>query len=216
MKRFVAVEDAYQGFYAHFRPQDKQGMDCLAGAEGIVGTELQLSISGEDLEFIAHDERRIARLDEKLSARLKALMEQGWVLHCVMACTFYCAEDKSFSGEFACICYRSQLDTETREALATFTENIADRIAGGTRPSLALTQEQFVRVVKSGGTWFLTKEEPWPELPKGSAVYRRRRTFNDRLVSAALKGNKGCLIASWLGIAIVIAAILWAIWTFFL
>jgi hypothetical protein len=216
MEQLVPVEEVYQGFYARFKPQDKRGMDYLAGAEGIVGAKLRLSQFGDVLGFAAHDGTQIALLEEELSERLMWLREQGWVLCCVMASTMYCADDKSFTGEFAGICYHSQLDTEAKEALEVFINNIADRIAGATRPGLTLTQEQFTRVIESKGAWFLTKEEPWPELPRGVAVYRRRQTFNDRLISAALKGNKGCIVVSWIGAAIVVVIIFGVIWFFFL
>jgi hypothetical protein len=215
LERFPFVNDVYRGFYGRFTPQDAEGMRYLGGAWGVIGTELELGVFARGLGFVAYDGKQVALLDAPLAAKIEELRKQDWIIHCVLAFTIYCAEDQAFSGEFACLCYHSQLATEQKEALETFIGNITERINSASRPGLELTQEQFVRVIESGGAWFLTKDMPWPTLPKGSVFYRRRRTFSDRLVSAAVKGNKGCAIASWAGLAIVALALLWAIWFFF-
>jgi hypothetical protein len=216
MNRLVSVVEVYQAFYARFEPRDKEGMDYLGGVEGIVGSALDLRTLEDGPGFVARDGRRVALLEGEPAEKLDALLERGWVIHCVLANTRYSAETKSFAGEFACIAYDPQLDEKAKGALEAFVEHTVDRIAHATRPGLALTQEQFTRVVESGGAWYLTKDEPWPELPRGSVFYRRRRTLSDRLVSMAIKGNKGCLVASWVATALVVAAILWAIWAVFL
>jgi hypothetical protein len=215
MGRATPVVGAYQGFYAGFRPQDKEGTDFLSGAEAIIGTEFRLRPSGDALGLVAYGGRQVAELDGVLSTRLAALLGQGWVVRCFLAYVIYNAEEKSFKGELACFCYHSQLDEGAKQALEVFIHNIVGRIASATHPRLALTQEQFVRVIESKGAWFLTKEDPWPELSKGSVFYRRRKTFNDRLIGAALKGNKGCLAASWIGTVLVVMAVLATVWFFF-
>jgi hypothetical protein len=215
MGSVASVTDVYEGFYGGFRPLGKEGDAFFGGAEGIVGTELGLGLSEEGLGLIAHDGRRVAMLDEAVGERLAALLQRGWRVHCILAFVAYNVEKKSFAGELACIGYDQRLDDKTQDALEVFVGNSTERIASASRPLLALTQEQFVRVVESGGAWFLTKEEPWPELPRGSVFYRRRRTLNDRLVGAALKGNTGCLVGSWIGAALVVVAVLAAAWLLF-
>ncbi|MDR1183790.1 MAG: NAD(P)-dependent oxidoreductase [Coriobacteriales bacterium] len=215
LEQFPPVDDAYRGFYAHFTPQDADGMRYLGGAWGVVGAELELAVFAGGLGFVAPDGKQVALLDEPLVARLEELRKQDWVIHCILAFTVYRAEDQSLTGEFACMCYHSQLAEKQKKALETFINNITKRIDSAFRPGLELTQEQFVKVIESEGTWFLTKEVPWPSLPKGSVFYRRRRTLNDRLIAAAVKGNKGCIIASWVGIVVIVLALLWAIWFFF-
>jgi hypothetical protein len=214
-ERFPSVDDVYRGFYARFTPQDVDGMRYLGGAWGVVGAELELDTLADGLGFVTQGGERVALLDESLAARLGELREQNWVIHCILACTVYRVEDHALIGEFACVCYHSQLAEEQKKALETFVGNITDRIGGASRPGLDLTQEQFIRVIESEGAWFLTKEEPWPSLPKGSVFYRRRRTFNDRLIGAAVRGSKGCVVASWAGVAIVVFILLGIIWFFF-
>jgi hypothetical protein len=216
MARFARVDEVYRAFYASFKPWDEEGTRYLCGAEGIIGSALELERLENGVGLATRDGRRLAVLGEEAATKLTALLEQDWVIRCILAYTVYSTEEKSFTGTFACIGYSPQLDEDIRASLDVFIGNITHRIANATHPGLDLTQEQFTRVIESKGAWFLTREEPWPELPKGSVFYRRRRTFNDRLISTALEGNRGCIVASWVGMAIIIAAILWAIWFFFL
>jgi hypothetical protein len=245
MESVASVDEVYEGFYARLRPLGKEGAAFLGGAEGIIGAELKMEALRADFAtpddpsasavsgsppvapsapfaaaeagccFVGHDGRRVAVPEGDAKARLSALRERGWQIHCVLAYVIYKVEEKSFAGEFACIAYSPALDDEARAALDVFVDNMANRIASASRPVLALTQEQFVRVIESKGTWFLTKEAPQPELPRGSVFYRRRRSLNDRLVGAALKGNKGCIVGSWLGAALIVIAIVLGVWLLF-
>jgi hypothetical protein len=216
MERYAPVKEVYRGFYADFKPQGEEGARYLSGVEGIIGSTLKLECFEDALTFVAHDGQQIALLEGELAARLKTLLEQGWIIRCVLASIIYNAGEKSFTGNFACISYSPQLEDEVKRSLETFINSIAHRIASATRPKLELTQDQFVRVIESKGAWFLTREEPWPELPKGSVVYRRRRTLSDRLISIALEGNRGCVVASWVATVIIIGAVCFLVWFFFL
>jgi hypothetical protein len=214
LERFALVNEVYEGFYAHFTPQDEEGMRYLGGSWAPVGMEFELAEHEGGLAVVTQDGHCVAPLERALAARIRAFWERDWVVHCILAFITYNAEEKAFTGEFACICYSPQLSEGERGALETFIGNITKRIAQASHPSLSLTQEQFVRVIESKGAWFLTKNLPWPELPRGTVFYRRRRTLSDRLVSAAVKGNKGCLFLSWTVIALVVLGLIWAVWFF--
>jgi len=214
-EKYPFVDDTYKGFYASFKPMDKEGERFLGSSEGIIGTELVVMVTEEGLGFFAHGTRRVTILDKSLANELRYLLDSGWILRCFLAFTIFEADNKTFSAQFACFCYKAECSEEQKNSLERFIHNMIDRIASATHPGLALSQEQFVRVLESKGEWYLTKDEPWPELPKGSVYYRRRRTFNDRLIGAALKGNTGCVVASWIGTIIVLAVIVCAIWFFF-
>jgi hypothetical protein len=216
MERYASVNEVYQGFYADFTPQSEEGARYLSGVEGIIGSTLKLERFEDALAFVAHDGQQIALLEGAVATWLEVLLERGWVIRCVLASIIYSAGEKSFTGNFACLSYSPQLEDEVKQSLETFIGNITHRVASATRPKLELTQEQFVRVIESKGTWFLTREEPWPELPKGSVVYRRRRTFSDRLINIALEGNRGCVVASWVATVIIIGAAIFFVWFFFL
>ena len=212
---YPAVNEVYKGFYAGFEPSDKEGITFLSGSEGIIGTELVLRQVNDRLGFFAYDNRRVSTLEKSLSDKLNDLLSAGWTIRCKLAFIVYVSEKKTFSAQFACFCYGPELSQEQKESLENFIRNMTHRIASASHPGLALSQEQFIRVLASKGEWYLAKDEPWPELPRGSVYYRRRRTFNDRLIGAALKGNTGCVVASWIGTIIIIAAIVFAIWFFF-
>jgi hypothetical protein len=215
LESFPPVASVYQGFYARFKPQNEDGMHYVGGAWGIVGSELTLTNFADGLGFAAQDGQQVALLDTRLAARLDELRERGWTVHCVLAFTIYRAAEGAFEGEFACFCYSPELTETQRQAVQTFIKHITERITGAFHPKLELSQEQFIRVLESGGAWYLTKDIPWPELPKGTVFYRRRRTFSDRLVSAGVRGNKGCLVASWGVIVLIVAALVAALWYFF-
>jgi len=212
---YPAADRSYRGFYAGMDPCNKEGKIFLSGSEGIVGTELYFRQSDTGLELFTSDNRHIATMEKRASNNLTELLSQGWTIRCRLAYTLFIAENKTFSAQLACFCYAPWIPEEQKEALENFIRNMTDRIASASHPSLTLTQEQFNRVLESKGEWYLTKDEPWPDLPKGSVYYRRQRTYKDRLVGAALKGNKGCLIASWAAMFVIIAAIIYAIWYFF-
>ena len=215
LERYPDVREVYQGFYARFYPLGKDGANFLSSAEGIIGSELDLRRVGSGLGFFAYDGRQISALEDTLANKLIVLADAGWTIRCLLAYTLFETEKKTFSAQFACFCLGPGLSEDHMKALENFIHNMTDRIASASHPGLGLSQEQFVKVLESGGEWFLAKDEPWPELPKGTVYYRRRRTFNDRLIGAALKGNKGCSIASWIAAVLIVAAIAFAIWHFF-
>ena len=214
-QQYPAVNKSYRGFYAGMDPCNKEGNTFLSGAEGIIGTELFVRQTDPGLGLFTRDNRHIAILEKSRSNELKEMIGQDWTVHCVLAYTLYEAEKKNFSAKLACFCYAPSIAENQKDALETFIRNMTDRIASAANPSLALTQEQLNRVLDSKGAWYFAKGEPWPELPRGSVYYRRKRTYKDRLIEIALKGNKGCLIASWAAMFVVIAAIIYAIWRFF-
>jgi len=209
---FPVVEESYKGFYAGFEPLGKEGTVFLSSSEGIVGTELVLRQTAGSLGFFARENRCIATLEKELSRELNSLLSEGWTIHCILAYIMFVADEKTFSAQFACFCYSPGLTDEHKKTLENFIHNMVDRIASASHPSLKLTQEQFARVLQSKGEWFFAKDEPWPELPRGSIYYRRRRTFNDRLIGAALKGNRGCIIATWIAMIMIVAAIALLVW----
>jgi hypothetical protein len=211
---YPQVEEVYQAFYLRFDAYGKRGQSYLGGAEGIVGTKLFVKNGDEGLGLAARDEQYIALFDGEAAEQIHPLLELGWTLHFTLAFSLYSSEGKTFTGEVACMCYSPELDGAAQSALEAFVDGITNRIGAGTHPELELTQEQFVKVVESDGAWFLTKELPYPQLPKGTVYYRRRKSVNDRLVAQALDGNKGCVVASWVGLGVVILVALLLVWLF--
>jgi hypothetical protein len=216
ISKYPPVDTVYEGFYASFDPQDKDGASYLEGAEGIIGSDLVLRQDPDGLAFVAQgDGRSIARLKGDAVQRIERALALGWKVHCVLALTTYNAASKSFRAEYACFCYDAGAEEDCVMAVEIFIQNTIQRITGGMHPGLQLNQIQFAKVMESGGDWYLTKELPWPELEKGSVFYRRRRTATERLVSIALEHNKGCGALSWFGLALVLGLVGWAVWFIF-
>ncbi|MDR1422130.1 MAG: hypothetical protein LBI64_04610 [Coriobacteriales bacterium] len=302
---FPRVASVYDGFYLPFMPEGKPGLAYLAGAEGIVGSDIRFALventepnssttassavekraivenpesdpsttaspavesigetaptedaesaekaeATEETESIAPTKRIalfnlngdiIARLSEEASARIYAFIKVGWELRLVLVLVSYNNEIRGFEGQLACLCMNPAVDMAGADApdrigtdnkaqtanntdsppadrpyvvaLRTFIGHITERIAAGDHPGLRLTQQQLVRVIESRGAWYLTKAEPLPDPKRGWAVYKRRTSTTDHLVTAALRHNKGCLVASWLGAVILIAALAWLVW----
>jgi hypothetical protein len=209
-QKFPPVASVYDACYLDVAPlaDDKDASAFFLGPEGIIGT----SVLVEDALLKANNGRVVARLDDASATRLRHHRSEGWQVNVVLALVLYHNESKSPSGQLACICY----DPGLAGSLDPFTKNIIFRISKGEHPQLALTQEQFIRVLESKGAWYLTKAEPLPPRPKGTVIYKKRRSWSENLVEMALKGNVGCRIANvvfWLLAAVAVLGLVW--WFFF-
>ncbi len=212
MARYPSVKDVYLSKYLEFLPQGKAGEQFLGTSDGVIGTELALKQTEEGLGFFSYDDRCVTQFEDE---ELERALQKGWGVHCYLAYSTYSAQEKSIKGTAVCFCYDSELGEEITSALTAFIKNTVDRIAHRSYLKLELDQEQFTKIIESKGQWYLIKEEPWPKLDKGEVFYRRRRTTTDRLIDAANRGNKGCLVASWIGLFVIIAGIALLVWLFF-
>ncbi|MCL2756802.1 MAG: hypothetical protein FWD43_01840 [Coriobacteriia bacterium] len=212
--RFPDVNSIYDGFYFMFSSTDKRSASFLAGGEGIIGLALKLAFDDEGLSILARDGSVVARIEGQAANRLREHHDKGWVINAALATTLYHEKEKRFAAEVACLCFDAEFDETHSQALTTFTKNIIGRINAGLRPALELEQQQLDKVIESKGAWYLTKNTPSSPKEKGMMYYKRRRTWADYLVVAAMNGNIGCQIANivfWIGL---VAAIAFAVWWF--
>jgi len=215
-ERFPDVAAVYDGFYFSFESTDKRSGAFLAGGEGVVGTELSLKVTEAGaVQIIARDGAVIAALEDEPAQRLQTHHANGWTIRAVLALTMYHNDENRFKTEAACFCYSSTLDEMSKHALDTFIGNITYRINKGAHPGLSLNQEQFMKVIESKGSWYLTKNAPLPPREKGMIYYKRRRTWSEYLIASASRGNRGCKIVAILFWVVLAAAIVFAIWWFF-
>jgi hypothetical protein len=214
---YAPVDESYDGATIEFSPADKRGAAFLAGSEGIIGVEMGVRVadghSSAALELLARDGSVISRVEGPSASRVGARIAAGWKASAYLSLTVYDTKEGRFFAEAACVCYDPALSEELRFALETFKSNIAYRIKKGVRPGVELSQEQFVRVLESGGKWYLTKSLPRFVPKEGQIVYKHRRTPAESLVAMALEGRPGCrraATAMWLLVAVAaIAVILW-------
>ncbi|HBT96028.1 MAG TPA: hypothetical protein DEB24_08175 [Coriobacteriia bacterium] len=210
--KYPDVGTVYGADYLTFKPLGKEGEQFLGSSDGVVGTTLEPRIVNGQPGFYAYDGRCIALFEDE--ALVEAL-EKGWKARCLLAYSVFKAEDKAITGTAVCFYYDPALGMDISAALEAFIGHLVDRICHRSYLKLKLSQDQFAKVIESRGEWFLIKEESWPKLPKGMVYYRRKRTLSDRMIDAANRGNKGCLVASWTGFFAIIAGIVLLVWFFF-
>ncbi len=110
--------------------------------------------------------------------------------------------------EVAIVCYPSK-DAPVFEP---FVASIADRIAKGDHPAIALSSKELEHVIESGGQWADVKSQQLPKLEKGVAYFKTKRTMTENLAYAAAAGNKGCYV----GLFVVLFVIIFLIVSFFI
>jgi hypothetical protein len=215
-KRREAAETAYpqaaasyKGFYLRLEDLDKVGSQYLLGAEGIIGSELTYNREGGFL--LASDGRRIVQLPDEPAKQLAANALANWHITVLISAVFFRAADKSAAVELAFLCW-APMEAAYDAALQNFSHNIAERLASGDRAGLALSQDQFVSVLRSGGEWFLTRATKREPLEKGTVVYKSRRSGIERLTGFALRHRTGCTVFAtvfWIALAVGVAVLIW-------
>jgi len=156
----------------------------------------------------------VAQLTGAPAERLTDHAAKGWSIKALIVTTYFRAQDKGAVVDLAFLCW-SPLDAEVDTALTAFTKGIAERFAAGRRAEVTLTQKQFIQVLQSQGTWYLTpviKREP---LEKGTVVFKSRRSGAERLTAFGLRHRSGCNILSLLFFIALAAGIVFLIWYFF-
>lgn len=204
--KYARAKEVYDGSYVLLKTLTEEGTAFFLGAEGIVGSELNLGLQAKlddaaGLFILSAEGKRLAELTGEAAEKLLAHQANGWHISSFLSATFFKAADKSASAEIAFLCW-APLPDEQEKALATFAHNIAGRLASGDRAGLYLSQEHFIQVLESDGAWYLTREDKREPLEKGTVIYKNRRTGIERVTEYALKHRVGCNI---------LAVIFWAL-----
>ncbi|MDR1359021.1 MAG: hypothetical protein LBJ48_06710 [Coriobacteriales bacterium] len=206
---YPPVAASYKGFYLRICDLTEQGRAYVLGAEGIIGSELVYNRESDFL--LAGDGRRIAKLPEETTRQLAACAQDNWRITVLISAIFFRAEDKSVAVELAFLCW-APLETAYETALVNFSHNIAERLASGDRAGLALSQDQFGSVLRSGGEWYLTRATKREPLEKGTVVYKSRRSGTERLTGFALRHKTGCTVFAtvfWIALAAGVVVLVW-------
>ena len=214
---YPQAASAYDGFYIRLSELTTEGTRFILGAEGAIGSRLQYESATGFL--LANDGRQLAQLPGKTAERLAKYSSANWCITPLVSTTYFKAQDKSAAVDIAFICWApldAPFDSITAsaydEALAIFSHNIAGRLASGDRAGLALTQDEFVSVLRSSGAWYLTKTTKRDPLDKGTIVYKARRSGIERISAYAVNHRVGCnILASvfWVLLLGGIGALLW-------
>jgi hypothetical protein len=143
--------------------------------------------------------------------RLNELESRGWQVRCYLALTTIDGATKRLGAHIACMAYNADPELGYEQTFLTFCKNIALRIGTGERPSLSLGSKQLTQVLESKGYWYLTKVEKRPVLPKGTQVYKSRRTLTENLADYGNRHRTGCSIAATVFWVALIGLIVWGI-----
>lgn len=206
---YPKVEKVYDGFYQRLDTLSEEGSRFFLSAGAPIGSKVQLDSKGTTL--FTEDGHLLAGITGKTAARLSKHAAQGWQICVLVSAVFYKAESRKASAEFAFLCW-APLDAEQEAALVTFSDNIAHRLASGDRATLDLTQDQFIKILSSKGSWYLTPTSKRDGLPSGTVIYKNRRTGTEHLTAYALKHRRGCtLLASFFWILLLggLAVLVW-------
>jgi hypothetical protein len=209
--RFPKVAEVYDAFYLTFEPLPAH-KELLRGPQGIIGSPYTLTrIKDTDengptpgLYLTTIEGIHLAELRGDGGQSLSKHLDDGWEVSLALSAVWYRNVDKTFFGEVACICY----DPVCGLPLQNFTKNVMFRVARGNHPGLGLSQDRFIRVIQSNGSWYLTKEEELPAQEKGTVVFKKRRTWTEGVTTYALAHKKGCNALAVLFWIILAAAIL--------
>lgn len=213
---YPSVSNVYDGFYSKLADLSRKSNRFFLGAEALIGSRLYFESnksSTNTLQLFSSDGLLLAQLSGTSAERLAAHASQGWHIEPFISTIYYQAKEKKASADIAFICW-APLDTEQNAALQAFSRNIAERIASGDRADLRLSQDQFISVLRSGGSWYLTPKTKREPLQKGTIVYKNHRSGTERIAAFALGHRTGCSILAsifWLVVAVGIGYLVWSL-----
>ncbi len=203
----------YFGEYAKFEVASKSDAGLLLGADNMVGDVYDVTIELTDGVHTAWlDNRfgqRIGFFDAKTSRKLGLLAADGLVVKAILSFVAFSngPDDGSYWGETALICYKPAYESE----FEAFIAGVSKKIASDVRPKIDFDREGVEKIIESGGQWVPTQSVPLPENTKDMAVVKRRRSVTDKLVEQGRSGNKGCYVASWAVLLILVALIVFGL-----
>lgn len=203
----------YFGRYADFHTASKKDAAPLLGADNMIGDVLDIECSMEDdahrAWLVNRFGQRIGMFAAELSRELSLVSARGLRMRAVLSFIAFTdhPDDGVYWGQAAIICY----EKPRAQAFERFEQQVGHRMADNVRTEVDLGPEAVAHIVESDGEWLPTKTIPMPAKEKGTAILKCRRSVTDRLIETGRTGNKGCYIASWAFLLVLIAAIIFAL-----
>ncbi|MDR2035108.1 MAG: hypothetical protein LBP91_00310 [Coriobacteriales bacterium] len=208
---FCKASDVYDGFYLRLEDLTSEGSRFFLGGQAIIGSSLLYDAQASAL--LSPENIVLARLPKKVAQRLADHASAGWQIEPLISFIAFRAQDKTALVDLAFLCWNAQ-NEEYGPSLSAFVRGITERVANGDRAEINISQDQFIHVVRSGGTWYLTKKTKRDPLEKGAVSYKSRRSGTERITAYALKHRVGCnVLASifWLAVAFGLVCLVWAL-----
>lgn len=205
------AEVGYYGDYIRFKTEDQEKAVAFLSLDNAVGDHYRIKtkyIEGERSDWIVNAfDVEMGELDPKFADKLDLIEAKKWDVEAILSFVAFTEAkgDKPgyYWGEVALVAYDPQYKSEFK----TFIEKLDKSIGEGIRPDLKLGSKGLNSLVAAKGNYLPNGRKALPEKKKGTAFVKTERSMNEKLVSQARKGNKGCLIASWALVIFLIAAI---------
>ena len=204
--------DIYYGAYCILDNKSGDSGVVVDGNMAVIGAELDwtpqlhVTLRGKEVPrvVLSRGDKALGFIPEQQFKRVKACLDAGWTCRAFTSLVIFDKLADRYLIEVALICYRE----EDEKTFSTFCDLVGDRIAKGEHPSVALSEKELSRVLESKGTWAQMKPAKLPEIKKGAALYKTKRTVTERAALAAAGKNKGCYIALVVVLVVIIAAVL--------
>lgn len=203
----------YFGKYAEFQTESKKAAAPLLSADTMIGDVLTVEC---ELENGSHRAwlynplgMCIGFLDSEVSRDLSLQAARGLELHAVLSFVAFTdhPDDGHYWGDVALVCY----PPSQAEAFRHFLAKVSDQMAQGIRLNVDLGADAITHIAESEGQWLPEQTVPMPAKIKGTAIIKQRRGFNDRLIQQGRAGNKGCYVASWVFLLLLVALIIFGL-----
>lgn len=81
----------------------------------------------------------------------------------------------------------------------------------GVRVKVDLGPDAVQHIVSSNGEWLPSQTVPMPKVDKGTAILKKHRSINDKLIAQGRSGNKGCYFASWIVLLAVVTLVIFGL-----
>lgn len=203
----------YFGRYQEFRVPNKKDAAPLLGADSLVGDEYniecELDGSTHTAWLVNKFDQRIGCFDNSFSRELSLLAAQGLELHAILSFVAFTdhPDEGHYWGEVAIICFNPAY----KDIFENFIKNIGLKMAEGTRVVVDLDADAIKKVIDSNGSWIPKQTVALPKKQQGMAIIKRRLSFTDRLVKQGRAGNKGCFVASWIFLLLLVALLIFGL-----
>lgn len=191
--------DQYFGTYQTFETSSKKEAAVLLGADNLVGDTYDISIelAGDTHKawLINRFDQRIGFFNPEFSRALSIRKAQGLDMKAILSFVAYTdnPEPGYYWGEMGVICF----NPSHKATFDTFIANIAKRMSEGIRVRIDLESEGVNKVISSHGEWTPEQTTALPNLEKGSALMKSKRSLSEKMIEQGRAGNKGCYFVSW-------------------
>ena len=199
----------YFGKYVDFETASKADAGFLLGADIAVGDVCDIEIELEDgrhTAWIANRQgQRVAFFDADFSRKLSLMAADGMIEKAILSFVAFTdhPDEGHYWGQAAVVCYGAPYAQE----FDAFVQNVAAKIGDDARPRIDFDAEAVDKIIESDGTWMPTQTIPLPDMQKGMAIIKRRRSVTDKLIDQGRSGNKGCYVVSWAFLLVVVALV---------